>query len=134
VYNYEADYNPQFQFGFGLSYTTFEYKDLKVSKPSIKKGEKIGVTVTVTNIGKVAGKEVVHLFTSDLYASSVTPDVKRLRRFEKIELKPGESQTVSFELEPKDLSYVGRDGKDILEAGDFEVMIDKLKSTFAVSE
>jgi len=134
VYNYEADYNPQFQFGFGLSYTTFDYKDLKVSKPSIKKGEKIGVTVTVTNTGKVAGKEVVHLFTSDVYASSVTPDVKRLRRFEKIELKPGESKTVSFELEPKDLSYVGRDGKTILEAGDFEVMIDKLKSTFAVSE
>jgi len=134
VYNYEADYNPQFQFGFGLSYTTFDYKDLKVSKPSIKKGEKIGVTVTVTNTGKVAGKEVVHLFTSDIYASSVTPDVKRLRRFEKIELKPGESKTVSFELEPKDLSYVGRDGKDILEAGDFEIMIDKLKSTFAVSE
>ncbi len=134
VYNYEADYNPQFQFGFGLSYTTFDYKDLKVSKPSIKKGEKIGVTVTVINTGKVAGKEVVHLFTSDVYASSVTPDVKRLRRFEKIELKPGESKTVSFELEPKDLSYVGRDGKTILEAGDFEVMIDKLKSTFAVSE
>jgi len=64
----------------------------------------------------------------------VTPDVKRLRRFEKIDLKPGESKTVSFELEPKDLSYVGRDGKTILEAGDFEVMIDKLKSTFAVSE
>jgi len=134
VYNYEADYNPQFQFGHGLSYTTFEYKDLKVSKPSIKKGDKVGVTVTVTNTGKIAGKEVVHLFTSDVYASSVTPDVKRLRRFEKIELKPGESKTVSFELEPKDLSYVGRDGKDILEAGDFEVMIDKLKSTFAVSE
>jgi len=134
VYNYEADYNPQFQFGFGLSYTTFEYKDLKVSKPSIKKGDKIGITVTVTNTGKVAGKEVVHLFTSDVYASSVTPDVKRLRRFEKIDLKPGESKTVSFELEPKDLSYVGRDGKTILEAGDFEVMIDKLKSTFAVSE
>lgn len=134
VYNYEADYNPQFQFGYGLSYTTFEYKDLKISKPSIKKGEKIAVSVTVTNTGKVTGKEVVHLFTSDIYASSITPDVKRLRRFEKIELKPGESKTVHFELEAKDLSYVGRDGKDILEAGDFEVMIDKLKSTFAVSE
>ena len=134
VYNYEADYNPQFQFGYGLSYTTFEYKDLKISKPSIKKGEKIAVSVTVTNSGKVTGKEVVHLFTSDIYASSITPDVKRLRRFEKIELKPGESKTVNFELEAKDLSYVGRDGKDILEAGDFEVMIDKLKSTFAVSE
>lgn len=134
VYNYEADYNPQYQFGHGLSYTTFEYKDLKLGKPSIKKGENIQVTVTVTNTGKVTGKEVVHLFTSDLYATSVTPDVKRLRRFEKIELKPGESKTVSFELNPKDLSYVGRDGKTILEAGDFEVAIDKLKAQFTLTE
>jgi len=134
VYNYEADYNPQYQFGHGLSYTTFEYKDLKMSKSSIKKGENITVTITVTNTGKVTGKEVVHLFTSDLYASSVTPDVKRLRRFEKIELKPGESKTISFELNPKDLSYVGRDGKTILEAGDFEVAIDKLKATFTLTE
>jgi beta-glucosidase len=134
VYNYEADYNPQYQFAHGLSYTTFEYKDLKLGKATIKKGENVQVTATVTNTGKVTGKEVVHLFTSDLYATSVTPDVKRLRRFEKIELKPGESKTVSFELNPKDLSYVGRDGKTILEAGEFEVAIDKLKATFTLSE
>lgn len=132
VYNYEADYNPQFSFGFGLSYTTFEYKDLKVSKTSLKKGENQQVSVTVTNTGKITGKEVVDLFTSDLYASSVTPDVKRLRRFEKIELKPGESKTVTFELNPADLSYIGRDGKSILEAGDFEVMVEKLKATFTL--
>ena len=134
VYNYEADYNPQYAFGHGLSYTTFSYKDLKVNKASIKKGENVQVTVVVTNTGKVAGKEVVHLFTSDLYATSVTPDVKRLRRFEKIDLKPGESKTVTFELNPKDLTYVGRDGKDILEAGDFEISIEKLKATFTLSE
>jgi beta-glucosidase len=132
VYNYEADYNPQFSFGFGLSYTTFEYKDLKVSKTSLKKGENLQVSVMVTNTGKVTGKEVVDLFTSDLYASSVTPDVKRLRRFEKIELKPGESKTVTFELTPADLSYIGRDGKSILEAGDFDVMVEKLKATFTL--
>ncbi|RWW99618.1 glycoside hydrolase family 3 N-terminal domain-containing protein [Flavobacterium cerinum] len=132
VYNYEADYNPQFSFGFGLSYTTFGYKDLKVSKTSLKKGENLQVSVTVTNTGKVTGKEVVDLFTSDLYASSVTPDVKRLRRFEKIELKPGESKTVMFELTPADLSYIGRDGKSILEAGDFDVMVEKLKVTFTL--
>lgn len=132
VYNYEADYNPQFSFGFGLSYTTFGYKDLKVSKTSLKKGENLQVSVTVTNTGKVTGKEVVDLFTSDLYASSVTPDVKRLRRFEKIELKPGESKTVTFELTPADLSYIGRDGKSILEAGDFDVMVEKLKATFTL--
>lgn len=132
VYNYEADYNPQFSFGFGLSYTTFGYKDLKVSKASLKKGENLQISVTVTNTGKVTGKEVVDLFTSDLYASSVTPDVKRLRRFEKIELKPGESKTVTFELTPADLSYIGRDGKSILEAGDFEVMVEKLKAAFTL--
>lgn len=132
VYNYEADYNPQYLFGFGLSYTTFEYKDLKVSKTSLKKGENLQVSVTVTNTGKITGKEVVDLFTSDLYASSVTPDVKRLRRFEKIELKPGESKTVMFELNPADLSYIGRDGKSILEAGDFEVMVQKLKVAFTL--
>lgn len=134
VYNYEADYNPQYLFGHGLSYTTFEYKDLKLGKASIKKGENIQVSVTVTNTGKVTGKEVVHLFTSDLYASSVTPDVKRLRRFEKIELKPEESKTVSFELNPADLSYIGRDGQTLLEAGDFEVAIDKLKAQFNMAE
>lgn len=132
VYNYEADYNPQFSFGFGLSYTTFGYKDLKVNKISLKKGENLQVSVTVTNTGKITGKEVVDLFTSDLYASSVTPDVKRLRRFEKIELKPGESKTVTFELTPADLSYIGRDGKSILEAGDFEVMVEKLKVAFTL--
>jgi len=134
VYNYEADYNPQYLFGHGLSYTTFEYKDLKLGKNAIKKGENIQVSVTVTNTGKVTGKEVVHLFTSDLYASSVTPDVKRLRRFEKIELKPGESKTVSFTLNPADLSYIGRNGETLLEAGDFEIAIDKLKAQFSMTE
>ena len=134
VYNYEADYNPQYLFGEGLSYTTFAYSNLKLEKTQIKKGESLKVSVTVTNTGKLTGREVVHLFTSDLYASSVTPDVKRLRRFEKIELKPGESKTVSFELNPADLSYTGRDGKNILEAGDFEVFIEKLKATFTLAE
>lgn len=134
VYNYEADYNPQFFFGDGLSYTTFAYSNLTIDKTQLKKGSNLKVTVTVTNTGKLTGKEVVQLFTSDLYASSVTPDVKRLRRFEKIELKPGESKTVSFELNPADMSYTGRDGKTILEAGDFEVLVEKLKATFTLIE
>jgi beta-glucosidase len=134
AYNYEADYNPQYLFGEGLSYTTFGYSNLTIDKKELKKGENLKVSVTVTNTGKIKGKEVVHLFTSDLYASSVTPDVKRLRRFEKIELAPGESKTVSFELNPADLSYTGRDGKTILEAGDFEVMVEKLKATFTLIE
>jgi beta-glucosidase len=134
VYNYEADYNPQYSFGDGLSYTTFAYSNLTVSKAKLKKGENLKVTVTVTNTGKLTGKEVIQLFTSDLYASSVTPDVKRLRRFEKIELKPGESKTVSFELNPADMSYTGRDGKTMLEAGDFEVLVEKLKASFTLIE
>ncbi len=134
VYNYEADYNPQFLFGDGLSYTTFGYSNLTVDKTQLKKGDNLKVSVTVTNIGKVTGKEVVHLFTSDVYASSVTPDVKRLRRFEKIELKPGESKTVWFEITPSDLSYIGRDGKTILETGEFEVMVEKLKAAFTLIE
>ncbi|UII29550.1 glycoside hydrolase family 3 C-terminal domain-containing protein [Fulvivirga maritima] len=135
VYNYEADYNPQFEFGHGLSYTTFEYSNLKTDKASYKKGEAIKVSVTVKNTGKVEGKEVVHLFSSDLFASSVTPDVKRLRRFEKISLKPGESKTVDFTLSPEaDLSYFGRDGKKLLEAGDFELMIDDAKVKIHLSE
>lgn len=132
AYNYEADYNPQYLFGEGLSYTTFAYSNLTIDKKELKKGDALKVNVTVTNTGKRTGKEVVHLFTSDLYASSVTPDVKRLRRFEKIELKPGESKTVTFALNPADLSYVGRDGKTLLEAGDFEVMVEKLKAAFTL--
>lgn len=134
VYNYEADYNPQFLFGDGLSYTTFGYSNLTIDKTQLKKGNNLKVSVTVTNTGKVTGKEVVHLFTSDVYASSVTPDVKRLRRFEKIELKPGESKTVWFEITPADLSYIGRDGKTILETGEFEVMVEHLKASFTLIE
>ncbi|MBL3658696.1 glycoside hydrolase family 3 N-terminal domain-containing protein [Fulvivirga sediminis] len=135
VYNYEADYNPQFKFGHGLSYTTFEYSNLKTDKATYKKGEDIKVSVTVKNTGKVEGKEVVHLFSSDLVASSVTPDVKRLRRFEKINLKPGESKTVDFTLSPeKDLSYFGRDGKKLLEAGAFELMVNDDKVEIDLSE
>ncbi|MCF8713757.1 glycoside hydrolase family 3 C-terminal domain-containing protein [Joostella atrarenae] len=134
VYNYEADYNPQFRFGFGLSYTTFEYSNLKLSAQTIKKGADVEVSVEVENIGKRIGKEVVELYTSDKYASSVTPDVKRLRRFQKIELKPGERKTVKFVLHPKDMSYFGQNGKEILEAGAFEVIINDLVKEFNVTQ
>lgn len=134
AYNYEADYNPQYPFGFGLSYTTFDYTDLKVSKKTVKKGESLTVTVTVTNSEKRAGKEVVHLYTSDLYATSIVPDVKRLRRFEKIALEPGEHKEVEFTIHPEDLSYVGRNAKTILEPGDFEILIADLKEMITVTE
>ncbi|MFD2248059.1 glycoside hydrolase family 3 N-terminal domain-containing protein [Pontibacter ruber] len=128
VYNYEADYNPQYEFGHGLSYTTFKYSNLALNKESVRMNEPINVSIQVTNTGKREGKEVVHLYTSDLYATGITPDVKRLRRFEKIALKPGESKTLSFTLTADDLSYINRDGKKTTEAGEFEIRIgDQVK-------
>ncbi|TRZ44464.1 glycoside hydrolase family 3 N-terminal domain-containing protein [Robertkochia solimangrovi] len=132
VYNYEADFNPQFPFGFGLSYTTFEYSDLKIDKSQVGGDGSISVSVSVKNTGKMAGKEVVELYTSDLYASQITPDVKRLRRFEKVSLSPGEQRTVTFDLKVSDLAYIGRDNKSVVEAGDFEIMIKDLKQTLTV--
>ncbi len=134
VYNYEADYNPQFLFGHGLSYTTFSYSDIKLSTEQLQLNEQLTVSVEVSNTGKVAGKEVVHLYTSDLYASNITPDVKRLRRFEKINLKPGEKQTVTFTLSADDLSYTNRSGKKVTEAGDFEIRIGDQVKKFTLVE
>lgn len=125
AYDYEGDYNPQYEFGFGLSYTSFAYSNLRVSKSELGKGDSFEVTVDVTNTGKLAGKEVVQLYTSDLVAS-ITPDVKRLRRFEKIELKPGEKKTVSFRLSTSDLAFVNLQNKWVVEAGQVEVRIGNL--------
>ncbi|TXK28405.1 beta-glucosidase, partial [Pontibacter qinzhouensis] len=134
VYNYEADFNPQFPFGHGLSYTTFRYNNLQLSKEQLGKNEQLTVTVEVSNAGKVAGKETVHLYTSDLYASDITPDVKRLRRFEKIDLKPGQSQTLTFTLTPDDLAYTNLHGKKVVEAGEFEIRIGELVKKFTLTE
>lgn len=134
VYNYEADYSPQYEFGHGLSYTTFSYSDLTLSKTQIAKNEELTVSVTLANTGSREGKEVVQLFTSDLYASGISPDMRRLRRFEKVSLKPGERKTVTFTLTPDDLSYINRDGKRTVEAGEFEVKIGDLKQRFTLTE
>lgn len=131
VYNYEANYNPQYEFGFGLSYTTFKYSNLKLSADKISKNGTLNVSVDVTNSGNREGKEVVDLYLSDLYAS-ITPDVKRLKGFEKINLKPGETKTVQFNITEKDLSFVNAENKTVIEAGDFEVKIGDLKSKFLV--
>lgn len=130
VYNYEADYNPQYEFGYGLSYTTFQYSKLTLSKSEIGKNEQLTVSVDVKNTGTREGKETVQVFTSDLYASGISPDMRRLRRFEKISLKPGESKTVTFTLSPDDLAYISRDGKKTIEAGEFEVKINDQKQKF----
>lgn len=134
VYNYEADYNPQFFFGDGLSYTTFEYSDLRLDRNEIGTTGSFHVEVKVTNTGKRAGKETVELFTSDLYASHSTPDVKRLRRFEKISLEPGETKTVSFNINANDLAYFTPKGESLVEPGEFEVMVENLKATLNVTK
>ena len=122
AYDYNAKITQQWGFGYGLSYTSYQYSNLKVSKSDFRHGDIIKVSVDVKNTGKVAGKESILLFSSDLVASMV-PDGRRLRAFEKVELQPGETKTVIFELKPDDLAFVGWDGKWRLEEGDFKLMI-----------
>jgi beta-glucosidase len=128
AYIYESDYNPQYEFGFGLSYTSFEYSNLRISSETIDKNKPVEIFVDIMNTGSRSGKEVVMLYTSDLYAS-ITPDVKRLRRFTKIELEPGEKKTVKFELNARDLAFITPDGKWVTEPGDFEIKTGSLKQT-----
>ena len=122
AYDYNAKITQQWGFGYGLSYTSYQYSNLKVSQSDFRHGDIIKVSVDVKNTGKVAGKESVLLFSSDLIASMV-PDGRRLRAFDKIELQPGETKTVTFDLNADDLAFVGYDGKWVLEEGDFRLMI-----------
>ena len=122
AYDYNAKITQQWGFGQGLSYTSYQYSNLKVSKSDFRHGDLIQVSVDVKNTGKVAGKESVLLFSSDLIASMV-PDGRRLRAFDKVELQPGETKTVTFDLKADDLAFVGWDGKWRLEEGDFKLMV-----------
>lgn len=122
AYDYNAKITQQWGFGYGLSYTSYKYSNLKVSQSDFHHGDIIKVSVDVKNTGKVAGKESVLLFSSDLIASMV-PDGRRLRAFDKVELQPGETKTVTFELKADDLAFVGWNGKWRLEEGDFKLMI-----------
>ena len=122
AYDYNAKITQQWGFGYGLSYTSYKYSNLKVSQSDFRHGDIIKVSVDVKNTGKVAGKESVLLFSSDLIAS-IVPDGRRLRAFDKIELQPGETKTVTFDLNADDLAFVGYDGKWRLEEGDFKLMI-----------
>lgn len=127
AYDYNAKITQQWGFGYGLSYTSYQYSNLKVSQSDFRQGDIIKVSVDVKNTGKVAGKESVLLFSSDLIASMV-PDGRRLRAFDKIELQPGETKTVTFDLNADDLAFVGYDGKWVLEEGDFKLMIADLSA------
>ncbi len=128
-----GDTHPQYPFGFGLSYTTFSYSNLSVDKNSFSPDETATISVTVTNKGNRTGKEVVQLFISDLIAS-LTPDVKRLRGFEKIELNAGESKTVLFKVPMQQLAFVGTDLQKHLEQGDFKIQVADLKAKFTVTQ
>ena len=124
-------YKPQFDFGFGMSYTTFEYSNLIVSDTNLYDKQKITVSVTVKNTGKVKGKEVVQLYYNDLVAS-ITPSVKKLMKFSKMELKPNETKKIEFEIKKSDFSFINKDLKRVTEPGEIELIINNLKKIIYV--
>ena len=126
-----AGIRSQFEFGQGLSYTTFTYSDLRLGKKTITAQEELPVSVTVTNSGQRAGKEVVQLYVSDLVAS-LSPAGKRLKRFAKITLQPGQSRTLTFSLRSDDLSFIGANNKPVAEPGEFEVSVGGLMDRFTL--
>jgi len=115
-------YDPQYEFGEGLSYTTFQYTEPELSADTLQGKNPLEIKITVTNTGKIFGKEVIQLYTRDMVAS-VSPDVKKLVRFEKIGLEPGETKAVSFQIDAKDLAFVGKNNQWITETGDFKIFI-----------
>jgi len=127
--NISNGYDPLFPFGHGLSYTTFEYSDVLLSSPSLSSSSKLTINITVKNSGSRDGKNTVELYTRDLYAS-ITPSMKRLRAFQKISLKAGESRKVTFTLDKNDLAFVNAQLKTVTEAGEFELMIGDKKAKF----
>lgn len=133
AYNYDAVVDLQWLFGYGLSYTTFEYSNLRVDKPVFKSGDMLNFEVDVTNTGKVAGMESVLLFSSDIVATT-SPDIRRLRQFDKISLNPGETRTVKLSVPADDLAYVGYDENWILEKGDFIIQAGDQTITVTASE
>src|SRR5207253_4765273 len=125
----DAGITSQFEFGQGLSYTTFTYSDLRLSQKTISGSDSLSVSVKLTNSGRRAGKEVAQLYLSDLVAS-LSPAGKRLKRFAKIYLEPGQSRTLTFKVRPDDLSFIGADNKSVVEPGEFEVIIAGLRAKF----
>lgn len=126
AYNYSSDVDVQWPFGFGLSYTTFEYSNISIDKAEFTPEDEITVSVTVANTGGVEGMEAVIFYSSDLVAS-ITPDNKRVRGFDKVNLKPGESTQVSFTIPASDLAFVGQDQKWRVEEGEFEFTLGSQK-------
>lgn len=128
-YSYNYQFNPQWPFGHGLSYTSFKYDSLTLSSDTLVKANKLKITISIKNTGNLEGKEVIELYSKDLVAS-ITPSVKRLRKFTKINLKPGESKRVAFEINSSELAFINKDLKWVTEKGQFEILIGDLKKTF----
>ena len=124
-------YNPQWPFGYGLSYTQFEYSGLQVDKKEINSNNELHVSVSIRNTGTRPGKEVVQLYLRDMYAS-ITPVVKKLVGFEKIALEPQESKRVAFTITPESLSFIGIDNKPVIEPGQFQLLVEELTVDFWV--
>jgi beta-glucosidase len=118
----DVDFTPEYPFGFGLSYSTFEYSDARVSRPSFRKGEDVTVSVDVTNTGTMEADEVAQFYTRDLVASVARP-VRELKGFRRIHLRPGEKQTVSFTISEKDLSFYDQSMQLVTEPGEFQAWI-----------
>lgn len=125
-------FSPQFPFGYGLSYTTFKYEGLRLSQKTMGEQDKLNVNITVTNTGRRPGSEVVQLYLRDLFAS-ITPPDKRLRRFARIHLQPGQSRTLSFDIARDDLSFIGQNNRPVIEPGDFEVLVGGLTEKFTLT-
>lgn len=128
--NVSGGYDPLYPFGFGLSYTTFEYSDIKLSSNTLSGNNKLTVTINIKNTGNRDGKHTVELYSHQHYAS-ITPFVKRLRAFQKIDLKAGESKTLTFTIDKNDLAFVNEQLKTVTEPGDFDIMIGDKKATFS---
>ena len=124
-------FKPQFEFGYGLSYTTFGYTNLKLAQKTMAMDGQMNISVTVTNTGRRAGKETVILYVRDVVAT-VAPPGKRVKRFAKIYLEPGQSRTLSFTLRPDDLSFIGPVNKPLVEPGEFEVLVGNLTDKFTL--
>ena len=131
AYNYVGEVNNLYNFGFGLSYSEFIYSDLKVNKDQFGFNETIQISVNVENISEIDGFETIQLYSSDLYAS-VTPDIKRLRDFSKVEIKAGEKKTITFDLPVDELAFVNSDNQLVVEPGNFKLTIDRFSKEISV--
>ena len=131
AYNYVGEVNNLYDFGFGLSYSEFTYSNLEINNDQFNLDDSIKISVNVKNSGKIDGSETVQLYSSDIYAS-LTPDVKRLRDFDKIELKAGEMKTITFELPVSELAFANSDNQFVVESGKFKLSIDNLSKEITV--